>query len=70
MAEAAADAQKTRERALAEIEAAKTAAVRDLAESSVDSAVSLAGSIVGRSLDKSDHADLIEKSLEQFTTGA
>ncbi|MGB1928219.1 MAG: F0F1 ATP synthase subunit B [Mariniblastus sp.] len=70
MAEAAAEAQKTRERALAEIEAAKTAAVRDLAESSVDSAVSLAGSIVGRSLDKSDHSALIEKSLKQFTTGA
>ena len=70
MAEAAAEAQKTRERALAEIEAAKTAAVRDLAESSVNSAVSLAGSIVGRSLNESDHADLIEKSLKQFTTGA
>ena len=61
MAEAAAEAQ---------IEAAKTAAVRDLAESSVNSAVSLAGSIVGRSLNESDHADLIEKSLKQFTTGA
>jgi|TARA_B110000495_G_scaffold202002_1_gene220841 F-type H+-transporting ATPase subunit b len=70
MAEAAAEAEKTRERALAEIEAAKTAAVRDLAESSVNSAVSLAGSIVGRSLNESDHADLIEKSLKQFTTGA
>ncbi len=58
LAEAADEAQRTRERALAEIEAAKNAAVRELAESSVDSAVSLAGSIVGRSLNKSDHSEL------------
>lgn len=70
MAEAAAEAQRTRDRALAEIESAKNAAVRELAESSVDSAVDLAGSIVGRSLNKQDHAELIEKSIEQFTTGA
>ena len=70
MAEAAAEAQRTRDRALADIEAAKTAAVRELAESSVDSAVSLAGSIVGRSLNKQDHSELIEKSIQQFTAGA
>jgi F-type H+-transporting ATPase subunit b len=70
MAEAAAEAQRTRDRALAEIESAKNAAVRELAETSVDSAVDLAGSIVGRSLNKQDHADLIEKSIKQFTTGA
>lgn len=70
MAEAAEEAQRTRDRALADIESAKSAAVRELAETSVDSAVELAGSIVGRSLNKQDHADLIEKSIEQFTTGA
>ena len=70
MTEAAEEAQKTRERAFADIESAKNAAVRELAESSVDSAVDLAGSIVGRSLDKKDHAKLIEKSIEQFTSGA
>lgn len=70
MAEAAAEAQRTRDRALAEIQSAKSAAVRELAESSVDSAVDLAGSIVGRSLNKQDHAELIEKSIKQFTTGA
>ena len=70
MVEANAEAQRTRDRALADIESAKNAAVRDLAESSVDSAVELAGNIVGRSLNKQDHADLIEKSIEQFTTGA
>ncbi len=70
MSEAAEEAQKTRDRAFADIESAKNAAVRELAESSVDSAVDLAGSIVGRSLKKSDHAELIEKSIKQFTTGA
>jgi len=69
MADASEEAQRTKDRALADIEAAKNAAVRDLAESSVDSAVSLAGSIVGRSLDKKDHKDLIEKSIGQFNAG-
>lgn len=69
MTSAAEDAQRTKDRALADIEAAKNAAVRDLAESSVDSAVSLAGSIVGRSLNKNDHSDLIEKSIQQFNAG-
>ena len=69
MADASEEAQRTKDRALADIEAAKNAAVRDLAESSVDSAVSLAGSIVGRSLDKKDHKDLIEKSISQFNAG-
>jgi F-type H+-transporting ATPase subunit b len=70
MADAASEAQRTRDRALADIESAKNAAVRELAESSVDSAVNLAGSIVGRSLNKQDHAELIEKSMKQFTAGA
>ena len=70
MADAAMEAQRTRDRAMADIEAAKNAAVRELAESSVDSAVALAGSIVGRSLDKKDHSDLIEKSMKQFGSGA
>lgn len=70
LAEAAEEAQRTRDRALADITAAKDAAVRELAERSVDSAVTLAGSIVGRSLDKKDHAQLIEKSIERFGSGA
>ena len=70
VADAQAEAQRTRERALADIEAAKNAAVRELAQSSVDSAVSLAGNIVGRSLDPNDHSNLIEDSIKQFTSGA
>ena len=70
LADAAEEAQRTRERALAEIQAAKDAVVRELAESSVNSAVSLAGSLVGRSLNKQDHSDLIQKSLAQFGNSA
>jgi F-type H+-transporting ATPase subunit b len=70
MADAAEEAKRTRDRALADIEAAKDAVVRELAESSVDSAVSLAGSIVGRSLNKNDHQELIQKSIQQFSSGA
>jgi F-type H+-transporting ATPase subunit b len=69
LADASAEAQRTKDRAVADIAAAKNAAVRELAESSVDSAVTLAGSIVGRSLDKNDHKDLIEKSIGQFNAG-
>jgi len=70
LAEAAEEAQRIRDRAVAEIQAAKDAVVRELAESSVDSAVSLAGNIVGRTLSKDDHADLVQKSLGQFQSGA
>lgn len=70
MADASAEAQRTRDRAMADIKAAKDAVVRELAESSVDSAVSLAGSIVGRSLNKNDHNELIQKSIKQFSSGA
>ena len=67
IAEAQAEAQRQREKALADINAARNQAVRELAEKSVDSAVSLAGNIVGRSLDKSDHSRLIEDSIKRFT---
>ncbi len=70
LAEAQEEAKRIRDRALGDIEAAKNAAVRELAEKSVDSAVSLAGSIVGRSLDKQDHDKLIEDSISSFTGGA
>jgi len=70
LAEAQEEAQRIRDRALADIEAAKNAAVRELAEKSVDSAVLLAGNIVGRSLDKQDHDKLIEDSINSFTNGA
>ena len=70
LAEAQEEAKRTRDRALADIEAAKNAAVQELAERSVDSAVSLAGSIVGRSLEKGDHSRLIADSIKSFNSGA
>ena len=70
LTEAKEEADRLRDRALADIEAAKNAAVRDLAEKSVDSAVSLAGNIVRRSLDKSDHSKLIDDSIKSFSGGA
>lgn len=66
LAETSEEQQRIKDRALADIQAAKNAAVRELAESSVNSAVNLAGSIVGRSLNKDDHSQLIEKSIQQF----
>ena len=70
LTEAKEEADRLRDRALADIEAAKNAAVRDLAEKSVDSAVTLAGNIVGRSLEKSDHSKLIDDSINSFSGGA
>ena len=67
VADAQEEAQRQRDKALADISAAKDQAVRELAEKSVDSAVSLAGNIVGRSLDKNDHSKLIEESIKRFT---
>ena len=70
LAEAKDEAARVKDRAIADIEAAKNAAVRDLAEKSVDSAVSLAGNIVGRALSKSDHQKLIDDSINNFGGGA
>lgn len=66
LAEAGDEAQRQRDKAVAEIKAAKDEAVRELAERSVDSAVSLAGSLVGKELTTDDHQQLIEQSLERF----
>jgi F-type H+-transporting ATPase subunit b len=66
LARANEEAQRQRRRALDEIAAAKDQAVRELAERSVDSAVSLAGRLVGKELTPEDHQRLIEQSLERF----
>jgi len=67
VAEANEEAQRQRDKAVAEISAAKDQAVRELAQRSVDSAVSLAGSLVEKELNASDHQKLIEQSLERFS---
>lgn len=59
-------ADRERERAVAEIHAAKNAALREVARRSADLAVTLAGRIVHRELSSSDHAVLIKEALEQL----
>ncbi|HMO12904.1 MAG TPA: F0F1 ATP synthase subunit B [Pirellulaceae bacterium] len=66
VAEAKEAAAKEQQKVLAEIATAKDQAVRELAERSVDSAVSLAQSMLGRELDRNSHAKLIEQSLQRF----
>lgn len=66
LAEANEAAQAQRDRAVAEIKAAKDAAVRELAQKSAETAVGLAGSIIGRSLNPDDHRKLIEDSIQGF----
>jgi len=67
LAEAATESKRQTERAVAEIQAAREAAVRELAQRSAESAVDLAGRIVGRSLNASDHQKLIDESVGQFS---
>lgn len=66
VAEANAEAQRQRERAIADIHAAKTQALRELAERSVDSAVSLAGNLLAKEIDKNTHSTLIRESIDRF----
>jgi F-type H+-transporting ATPase subunit b len=67
VAEAKEAAERERQRAIVDIQAAKDEAVRELAQRSVDSAISLAGQLVRKELDASSHAGLIEESLEKFS---
>ena len=66
LAEAEAAAKSEKDRAVREIHAAKNTALEQLAESSVDQALGLAGSIVGKKLDKKDHTSLIQNALKQI----
>lgn len=64
--EAKAEADRYRDRAVAEIETAKASAVSDMANLSSGIALQLAQQVVGRELNQNDHADLIQKSLENL----
>ncbi len=59
-------AKSEKDRALREIESAKNAALEDLAQTSVDTAVDLAGKIVKRQLSSTDHSQLIGEALQKF----
>lgn len=66
VAEAGAEAERQRQRAIADIQGAKDAAMQELAQKSVNSAVSLAGNLIGKEVDTSLHEKLIKESLDRF----
>ena len=66
VADAKAEAERTRDRAIADIETAKKVALADLAGQTSDMAMQVAKSVVGRELRPEDHADLIRQSLDRL----
>lgn len=64
--EAQQSAARERDRAIADIRAAKNAAVTEIAQQSADMAVLLAGRIVRRELNEQDHSAMIAEALEKF----
>lgn len=68
LAEASEEANRQRERAIADIQSAKDAAVRELAQRTVDSAVGLAGDLVKKEIDTNAHQQLIQESLNRFSS--
>lgn len=64
--EAQAAAQAEKDRAVDDIRAAKNAALREIAQKSVNTAVDLAKNLIHREVNAGDHAQLIKDSLAQF----
>ena len=62
--EAKQQAERQREQAVADIDAAKRAAMTDLAGQTAGLAMQVARSVVGRELKAEDHTDLIRQSIE------
>jgi F-type H+-transporting ATPase subunit b len=66
VSEAQAEAQRQRDNVLAEIDAAKVAAIGEIGKKSTDLAFSLARSIVGREVKAEDHQQLIQEALRKL----
>jgi F-type H+-transporting ATPase subunit b len=66
IAEARAEAQAEAARGKREIEAAKDAAMKELAEVAADQALALAGKLLQQKLQPADHARLIDEALGKF----
>lgn len=66
LSEAQALSQREREKAVADIFAAKNQALREIAEKSVDTAIGLARNIIRREVRPDDHTQLIQDALKQF----
>jgi F-type H+-transporting ATPase subunit b len=61
--------QRERNRAVAEINAAKARALEEVAGRAADVAIGLAGRIVRQELRKDDHAALVAQAIDQFPNG-
>ncbi len=66
IADAHAASERQRQRALADIETAKNAAVQEIADQSTQLAFTLARKLIHKELRPEDHAALIRESLEKF----
>ena len=66
LAQARADAAAEMDRAKREVETAKDQALRELAETSANLAVELAGKIIRTQLDATQHAQLVSDALSRF----
>jgi F-type H+-transporting ATPase subunit b len=66
LSEAQALSQREREKAVADITAAKNLALREIAQKSVDTAIGLARNIIRREVRPGDHEQLIQDALKQF----
>lgn len=66
LAQARADAVAEMDRAKREVETAKDQALRELAETSANLAVELAGKIIRTQLDAGQHAQLVTEALSRF----
>ncbi|HVA50976.1 MAG TPA: F0F1 ATP synthase subunit B [Pirellulales bacterium] len=66
LAQARADAAAEMDRAKREIETAKDQALRELAETSANLAVELAGKVIRTQLDAHQHAQLVTEALSRF----
>ena len=66
VAEAQQVASRERQKAVADITAAKNVALQEMTQKSVDLAVSLAGRLIRKQLRPEDHAQLIREMVEQF----
>ena len=64
--EAKQEAERQRERAIAEIETAKKVALADLAGQTSDLAIGVAQQVIGRELKAEDHSELIRQSLDRL----
>lgn len=66
ISEARASAQSTVDRATREIEVAEQQALDAIRAEAVDLSIALASKVLGRTLDKSDHEELIRESMKEL----